>query len=44
MKLKKLLEGIEVSDCSEGVLDYEIEGISEDSREDLEGKAFVCKL
>ncbi len=42
MKLKKLLEGIEVSDCSEGVLDYEIEGISEDSREDLEGKAFVC--
>ena len=42
MKLKKLLEGIEVSDCSEGVLDYEIEGISEDSREALEGKAFVC--
>ncbi len=42
MKLRNLLEGIEISDCTEGALDCEISGISEDSREDLTGKAFIC--
>ena len=42
MKLKELLYGSEITYHTEGALDLEIGGISEDSREDLKGKAFVC--
>ncbi len=42
MKLRDLLEGVEITDATAGVLDLEVEGLSEDSREDLTGKAFVC--
>lgn len=42
MKLRELLEGVTVTECSDGVLDREIAGISGDSREDLRGKAFLC--
>ena len=42
MILKELLNGVEIREASENVLDLEIAGISEDSREDLTGKAFIC--
>lgn len=42
VKLKELLEGNEILDFTEGALDLEVCGISEDSREDLSGKAFIC--
>lgn len=42
MKLRELLLGVTVLESSEGALDLEIDGLSEDSRENLFGKAFVC--
>ena len=42
MKLRDLLAGVEITKATPGVLDFEVEGLSEDSREDLTGKAFVC--
>ena len=42
MKLRDLLLDVEILSSSEGALDIEVDGLSEDSREDLSGKAFVC--
>ena len=42
MKLRELLEGVNVLGCTEGITEKEIGGIAEDSREDLAGKAFIC--
>ncbi len=42
MKLKELLRDVEISKCTEGVEELEVSGISEDSREELQNKVFVC--
>ena len=42
MKLKELLDGVEIVSSTNGALDLEISDISADSREELSGKAFLC--
>ena len=42
MKLSEYLEGVEILGGTQGILETEISGLSDDSREDLEGKAFLC--